>query len=147
MSIRFSPKPITEYALPSKSAILANDEEAWNLCYLSFDWDNQPFHPDPQFSVNILRTLQFVADNGVIDLANECPDLTVRAFLRSTPHLAVKRILSMRRVSSLPMFRAYGAGWLKMIAKRAESWREPFDEQLDLEVTDFTQALQLIAKL
>lgn len=147
MNIRFSPRPVTDYGVPSKSAILSNDHEAWNLCYLSFDWETHTHHPDPQFSVNILRTLQFVPETGEIDIARECPEHTVRAFLRTTPHVAVKRILSMPRVSSLPMVRAYGAGWLKTISDRAAMWREPYDEVLDQEVTDFTQALQLIAKL
>jgi len=138
---------VSAYPLPSRSSILSCDEAAWNLCYLSFDWDTQTYHKDPEFSVNILRTLQFIVASGEIDLARECPQRTVRVFMEGTPHAAVKKITAMERMLELPMVRAYGTGWLTTIAERSALWREPYDDAFDTEVTDFTQALQVLARM
>lgn len=70
--IRYSPVPIEEYGAPtSSSGFLKDDQDAWNLAYLSWDFDKCKTWPDPHFSTHVRRTLQFVIASGALDLSNE----------------------------------------------------------------------------
>lgn len=144
---RYSPEPIESYRFATLFKFLVDDPIAWDLAYLSWDFEAGKDIPDPQFSTNVRRTLQFVTRSGVIDLANEAPPAaTVRGLMRHTPPRSVKLILGLPRLVELPMFKAYGPPWAKTLQSRSRLYREPHDAGLDFEIKVLTQATEVIAK-
>jgi len=143
--IRYSPEPITHYRSAKLFKFLAVDALAWNLGYLSFDFENLKSQPDSHFSVNVHRTLMFVIATGGIDLAGQLPDRDkVRGLMHGPAAQVAHKIASLTFVKQLPLYLAYGAPWLALLQQRAQAWREPHDAQFDFAVPDCSQALELI---
>lgn len=148
MTQRYSPHPIDFYSTANQSQILQNDPAAWNLAYLSWDFDSHKVWPDPQFSTQVRRSLQFVVESGKLDLIDEVPaSLTVRGFLLRPAPMAVKMLLGMRRLAELPLSKAYGATWIATIQERSHNYREPHDAVLDFQVDAMKQALEVIRRV
>jgi hypothetical protein len=147
---RYSPRPLAEYREdvslqqigapdsaivvgPAGSALLRGDTEAWNLAYLSHDFDTQLMYPDPQFTTHVRRTTQFVISSGSLDLAEEVPDRAkVRSLLRLPPLAAARAIVALPRVKQLPLYQAYGQGWLDTLMRRASQRTSAGDPDNDV---------------
>lgn len=144
--IRYSPVPIEEYGAPtSSSGFLNDDQDAWNLAYLSWDFDKRKTWPDPLFSTHVRRTLQFVIASGALDLTNEAnTSRTVRGFLRAPAPAAAYQMTRMRRVKELPLYLAYGEEWLNRVNARARNYREPHDARFDFAINDVSISLEAI---
>lgn len=79
---RYSLEPIDFYKFATLFRFLVEDPIAWDLAYLSWDFEAGKDIPDPQFSTCVRRTLQFITSSGRIDLTNEAAlDLTVRGLM------------------------------------------------------------------
>lgn len=151
-TVRYSPRPISLYTAtvhgvsvgPAQSPFFANDPEAWNLAYLSHDFDALLCHPDPHFSTHVRRTIQVVIETGLPDLTDlASPQNCIRGQLRQPASVAAGFILDRLPPASrdqLPLFKAYGRDWLNTIELRA--WKlsgmsesdplEPFREAIAL---------------
>lgn len=146
ITMRYSLLPITHYPVPNASKFLNKDEQAWNLAWLSFDFDKAVAHPDPKFSVNVYQTVQTMVRNGVMDVANTHPELTVREYLKQPAPKAVQLILAMTHLDKLPMYKAYGPEWVNTILQRSHLAQEEHDPALDAPVSSTKQALSLLKK-
>ena len=145
---RYSPNPIDAYPRASGFAMLREDTAAWDLAWLSWDFEDTRRLPDTHLSVNIRRTLQFVVRDGSLDLTGALPDhLKVRGMLALPAPRAVKLLREMPNVRGTPMFKAYGTSWLDTLATRAHLYRAPYDKDYDFDVADLTQATEVIAKI
>lgn len=146
--MRYSPEALERYPVASRSMLLAGDPLAWNLAWLSWDWENYPVHPDPAFTGHVHRTMQFVIEDGVIDVARLYPDnAKVGAFMTLPPPSAALKLLALELRESVPLYRAYGAVWLETVMARSHLYREPHDDSLDQQVIDTQQALTLLSRL
>lgn len=144
--IRYSPNPIENYGSPtSTSGFLKDDQEAWNLAYLSWDFDKRKTWPDPHFSTHVRRTLQFVIDTGALDLTGEISSgKKVRGFLRGPAPAAAYKLTHLPRVKELPLYLVYGEKWLERVNDRARQYREPHDERFDFAIEDVSIGLEII---
>jgi hypothetical protein len=141
--MRYSPQAPASYGW-GPAGMLAGDPEAWNLAWLSHPVEWGP-HPDPNFSTLIRRTLQFVIDDGVIDLIDAYSDSEkVRGFLRMPAAQAVLKITSMAHLVDTPLFSAYGSSWTDTLALRSRQYRAPYHSEYDHPALDLTQALAVI---
>ena len=125
--MRYSHKPIEDYKAvingrtygPASSAILC-EPEAWNLAFLSHDFDACFTHSDPYFSTNVRRTVQSKLDGTGPDLVGEYPPT---ALVQSLLNLSAPRFVYLIRRSpvleTLPMYLAYGPTWVDLIDQRA----------------------------
>lgn len=144
---RYSPEPIGSYRFAPLYKFLTDDPVAWDLAYLSWDFEACKEPPDAQFSTVVRRTLQFVTASGRIDLANtQPPNLTVRGLMRHPAPRAVKLILDLHRLPELPLFQAYSTRWLDTFQTRSHLYREPHDKDFDFDVNVLTQATEVISK-
>jgi hypothetical protein len=125
--VRYSNKPIEEYKQvingrvygPASSAILC-EHQAWNLAYLSHDFDSCFSHPDPYFSTNVRRTVQSRLDGFGPDIIGEHqPEELVQAMLNLIAPRFVYLIRRSPILESLPMYLAYGPSWVDLIDHRA----------------------------
>ena len=125
--IRYSPKPLNEYAGtvqgtsygPAHSALLGAPQ-AWNLAYLSFNFDKALQHPDPYFSTHVVRTMQSRLDGGGADLIDKYPSSqTVQGLLSLPAPRFVYLIRQHSVLRSLPLFLNYGQEWLDTIEERS----------------------------
>ena len=129
--IRYSPRPVASYVRtirakagsistgPAASAILAGRLEAWNLAYLSHDYEASLQHPDPHFTVRVLHTTQFVIETGEIDIGGMLlPEKCIMHFMQAPPARAVKLLLGMRLLKQTPLYVSYGDAWLETIQNR-----------------------------
>jgi hypothetical protein len=125
--VRYSEKPIEEYRQviggkvygPAMSTLLSQSQ-AWNLAYLSFDFDSHLHHPDPYFSTNVRRTIQSRLDGSGLDLAGlHQPAELVQSMLDLIAPRFVYLIRRSPILESLPMYLAYGPSWVDLIDQRA----------------------------
>ncbi len=145
--MRYSPDPLGSYKHAKPFKLLQDDPDAWNLAYLSWDWEGGPF-PDAHLSANVWKTLMFVPSVGKVDLTKITPSrLTVRSMIRGPAPQVVYRLTNMQRLKETPMFAAYGQPWVTTMTQRSHMFREPYDEVLDADLTDLSDALRIIAKL
>jgi hypothetical protein len=127
--LRYSAKPIEEYGRtvdgrfvgPSTLPSLRLDLEAWNLAYLSFNFDAKPACP-PEFGHLVARTMRTDLTTG---LTHPCGvhlprHLTVRPFLRQPPREFVTTMLAHPSVRRLPLYKGFGEDWLRVMFER--SW-------------------------
>lgn len=126
-AIRYSPRPISDYKAgsqgreygPATSSILIKPG-AWNLAYLSYDFERSLMHPDPHFTVNIRRTTLMQLDGSELDLAGVLP---AAGAVESLLHLPAARffyqIARHPVLVKLPMYLANGPAWLKTIEGRS----------------------------
>lgn len=145
---RYSPEPITSYRFATVFKFLVEDPIAWDLAYLSWDFESAKKPPDAQFSVNVRRTLQFDLVEGRLDLTGEAPvGNTVRGLFRHPAPRAVKLITELPNLQDLYLFKAYGTAWLDSMQKRVRLYREPHDKNYDFEINLLTQATEVISKI
>jgi hypothetical protein len=152
--IRYSKRPLSEYRYgpppaeygPGTSALL-RQPAAWNLAYLSFDYDKHAQHSDPQFTVLVRRTVQTRLDGSGVDVAGiEDHSRLVASLLHLPAARFVHLVKQLPVLHNLPMFQSYGQTWLNTIAER--SYLCTVDDGpafLDF-VGDLTQAKQLLSK-
>lgn len=142
---RYSPKPISAYGMSAGSNLLTSDVAAWNLAYLSWDMENRPMWPDPNFSTRVRRTIQFVVADGVSDVTGMTPDdESVRGYFLMPAPRAVHLVQQMLHFKELPMYKAYGEAWRKMMVERSYLFRDPHEYP---EVTVTQATLDLIRRL
>lgn len=130
MILRYSPHPIDAYSTvsaqgirlgPASSKLLGYSQEAWNLAWLSHPYEVRMEHPDPQFTTHVRRTTQYVLATGEVDLAGSHPArCCVKSWLSLPAPQAVRLISTFPARHELPLFKAYGPDWLRMIDQR--SW-------------------------
>lgn len=144
--IRYSPNAIESYGAPTSSSnFLKDDHAAWNLAYLSWDFDKCKTWPDPNFSTHVRRTLQFVIATGGLDLTDDVNVYKkVRCFLLGPAPAAAYQINNMQRVTELPLYLAYGEAWLARVNARARNYREPHDERFDCAIDDLSMSCEVI---
>ena len=76
--LRYSPKPIEAYTKvlagkpygPAESKLL-DTAQAWNLAYLSHDYDAEFQHKDPMFTTHVRRTLQTKLDGSGLGIGHD----------------------------------------------------------------------------
>lgn len=145
---RYSPNPIDAYPSAAVYRLLRSDPAAWDLAWLSWDFENPRRMPDPALSVKIRRTLQFVISDGSLDLTGAVPDhLKVRGLMKYPAPYVAKFLVGMKRLRSLPMFRAYGSKWVETIEDRSHLYREPHDAVFDFAVPDTSQAADALTRI
>jgi hypothetical protein len=125
--IRYSPRPrafykggnsSTEWG-PATSAMLKT-QGAWNLAYLSHDFEASLIHPDPDFTVLVRRTTQMRLDGAGLDLAMDPVSSVIESLFRTPAPRAVHVLRNrMDLTSTLPLYQAYGAQWLHTITQRS----------------------------
>lgn len=143
--IRYSPRPISAYKIrnknveygPATSAMLRTTS-AWNLAYLSHDFERSLLHPDPNFTVNIRHTTQMMLDGSGRDLTSMSGSGTVDELLHLPAPRFVHLITRHPVLVQLPMYLAYGHAWLKTIEKR--SFLCQVEEYRPDDIEDFSQA-------
>lgn len=133
---RYSPHPPKHYGADI-FGIFQKDQAAWDLAYLSWDWEGRGVIRDLYFSTHILRTLQVPVGAG----------LTARACMNNIPPRAVYLFLGLPHLRATPMFQTYGQVWADTLQWRARAWHEPHHPRLDAPVNDFTSAMEVIRKL
>jgi hypothetical protein len=152
-SIRYSPRPRETYQGfvegrgygPATSALL-DSQEAWNLAYLSHDFEKVLMHRDPYFTTHVRRTTQTLLDGSGLDLTGSSPRSGLVASLLRAPAPRFVYLIQRHAVlKSLPMYTAYGEAWLTTIEARAriccvDDW-EPDN------ISDLTQAKAALALL
>ena len=144
---RYSSEPIDAYKFASMFRLLVEDEVTWNLAYLSWDFEAKKGIPDAHFSVHCHRTLQFIFDTGELDLVGAISDkYKVRGLMTCPSPQAVRRIANLSRVKELPLYRAYGHGWLDTLLARSRLYREPANAEFDFEVKSLALAFSVIQK-
>lgn len=150
--IRYSPRPLSEYAKtlgaltvgPYDSPMLRTTA-AWNLAYLSYDYEKSMQHHDPQFTVHVRRTAQTRLDGSGVDLADQDdPTTTVAGWLALPAPRFVHLVANHPILHSLPLFKAYGQDWLSTITAR--SYLCQTDENPPDNVVDFALAKALLSK-
>lgn len=119
---------------------------AWNLAYLSHDFEKSLLHFDPQFTVNVRRTIQYRLNGLGVDIADADPahHRIESLFLLPAPR-AVHLLLEHPLVFKLPMYQAYGDEWIKTI--RTRSYLCQADESPPDNVVDFSLAKALIDRV
>lgn len=137
-TMRYSPKPIEQYGRtiegkfygPSESLLIHGDDAAWNLAYLSFDYESRPVSPDSNFTTLVHRTLGM----GPIRqwLANPAPQF-------------VALVGEYDGLSQLPLFKAYGHEWIVTMDKRSRKAATHVG-QPDDDVDDTEQAAKLLGR-
>jgi len=151
--IRYSPRPISAYVKsngtqtwgPATSPFL-KPQAAWNLAYLSHDFEVSLLHYDPHFTVNVRRTIQQKLDGSGTDIADsEAPIKRVEhLFLLPAPR-AVHLLMQSPIVYELPMYQLYGDEWIRTIHKR--SFLCQADESPPDNVVDLSEARALIERV
>ena len=131
--LRYSPKPIGAYTKvlggkpygPAESALL-DTAAAWNLAYLSHDWQALFQHPDPMFSTHVRRSTQTRLDGTGLGLLEDERRL-VGSMLALTAPRFVYLIRRSPALASLPLYMAYGKPWLDTIEARSHhcEWGAP----------------------
>lgn len=151
--IRYSPRPLSDYRPPpgtslygpSTSAMLRTPG-AWNLAYLSWDYDKCLDPDDHKFTVHVRRTCQMKLDGSGLDLAGTEPlNKLVESLLLLPAPRFVHLIEQHAILPSLPIYVAYGSTWLDTIKARSHLC-QTYDDPPD-NVVDFAAAKSLIDKI
>ena len=142
---RYSPRPREAYGQilhgfafgPSASPLL-DTVQAWNLAYLSYDFEANPDHPDVQFSTLVRRSTQVRLHDGTLGLADELKDLSGSWLLLPAPRF-VYLVQNFKFLSEIPLYQAYGQAWLDTIQARGRlcqaSFGPPEPLDYDAEIT------------
>lgn len=153
--IRYSPKPKEEYKASLRGSeygvatySLIDTPEMWNLAYLSYDFDAQVLHKDPYFSTHVRRTCQTRLDCTGLDLTGSSPARGMVSYLLRLPAPRFVHLIENHPVlPTLPLFTAYGAGWLNTIKDRAKLCQyEDTPREFILDFSDAKAALRKILK-
>ena len=109
----------TEYGAATYTLI--DTPQAWNLAYLSHDFEAKVYHSDPYFSTHVRRTCQTKLDGSGFDLLQACRPQELFASLLTHPAPRfVFLILQHPILRTLPMFLSHGESWIRTIEER--SW-------------------------
>ena len=142
---RYSPRPREAYGQilhgfafgPNASALL-DTAQAWNLAYLSYDFEENPDHPDTKFSTLVRRSTQIRLNDGTLGLADELKDLTGSWLLLPAPRF-VYLVRNFKFLSEIPLYLAYGQAWLETIEARGRlcqaGFGPPEPHEYDVEIT------------
>ena len=122
---RYSPKPIQEYDKvlagkvygPSTSKLL-DTTEAWNLAFLSHDFESDFQHKDPLFTTHVRRTAQTKLDGTGLGIGQDPATLVVSLLTLPAPRFLYLISQNEKLLESLPLYAAYGDAWLKIIVSR-----------------------------
>jgi hypothetical protein len=76
-------------------------------------------HKDPQFTVNVRRTIQMKLDGSGLDMAMNPVSGVVESLLQLPAPRFVYLISQHPILVQLPMYLAYGHAWLKTIEERS----------------------------
>lgn len=150
--ISYSPRPRSTYRWeanghsygPATSSLL-DTQEIWNLAYLSHDYESRKDHKDPQYTSNVRRTSQTKLDGSGLDMVGSSGSPTVAKMLSMPAPQFVLRIKSHPVLELLPMFKAYGAEWLRTIEER--SWLCKVDSYEMPELTSVREASDYLRSL
>ena len=131
----YAPKPIEAYTRtlggkrygPEYSKLL-DSPEAWNLAFLSHDYDKEFQHSDPQFTTLVRRTLQTRLDGRGLGIGLDPTTLVGSLLNLPAPRFVYLLRCNPTLVGTLPLFAAYGESWLKTIELRERvcetGWKE-----------------------
>lgn len=132
--MRYSDKPINAYGQlvdgehhgPAALSLLRSDLQAWNLAYLSFDFETNPGKPSPEFMYLLALTLRTDLLTGTVcaeggALAQQS---TIRPLLEFSPREFATLLLAHPRVRELPLYKGFGESWLTLLFERACVARE-----------------------
>ncbi|MFM9881033.1 MAG: hypothetical protein ACKVOO_11575 [Burkholderiaceae bacterium] len=156
---RYSPKPVQDYDLnlggllvgPGQSPFLAGSFEAWNLAYLSHDFEAEPVHPNPGFTTACRATTNYFLDQGVVDLIGNGPaHMKVQGLLRRNPEDFLRALTRHPNHKKTALYLLLGATWIGIMQSRLDQCaRNPAKvllESMDLEPTDFALAESVLSK-
>lgn len=128
---RYSPKTVHEYGCfvdgswlgPACSSLLRSDPAAWNLAYLSHDYDLQPINPSFPFIDLIQDTLSVPIDpRDLLQTGNQLSSRpSFRDLLRLPPWEFVGSVRLLRNLASLPLYDEYGHDWFETIEFRSKA--------------------------
>lgn len=150
--IQYSRKPRAAYQRTAgkvtfgpATSVLLNTPEAWNLAYLSFDFDAVLQHPDPHFSTHVRETCRAKLDGtptGVVE------SVAASKMLASLLLLPAPRFVYLIKdhpvLPVLPLYCAYGKQWLTTIEQR--SWQCVTDRHRPEPIHDMTEAKNLLER-
>lgn len=125
--IRYSPHPLehyTEQVLSRRSGqmvtigigtakLLKTDPLAWNLAWMSHDFDRRVTHYDPHFLQHVDRTARLVA---------------LRRWLSIPAPAFAYRVIRFHRaaMARVPLYKAYGDTWLDTLIMRGHQAQPPY---------------------
>lgn len=152
--VRYSDRPLSAYVGkigtveygPATSSLL-DTAQAWNLAFLSFDFDAHLHHPDPQFTTLVRRTLQTKLDGSGCDLIIGSPFQGAVGSWLALPAPRFSYLVKQHRVLvDLPLYQTYGHQWLKTIEERSRICNAEAIPQND-DVSDLTAARQFLSQI
>lgn len=151
--IRYSPQLIGAYGkhvhgfdIGPGSSTMLQAPAAWNLAYLSHDYEAEPEHKDPTFNVLVSQTSRWFLTGGSFDLTGTGVEFTIGRWLLSLPAPRFVFMVKNHRVlPELPLFKRYGQAWLDTIDARSHlcTTQDP-DNVVD--VPSVTDAVIYLAK-
>lgn len=149
---RYSSYPQSRYVKKSKktdygtaSSVLLDTLQAWNLAYLSFDFENKHTHPDPHFTVHVRRSIQTRLGDSALDLVASEPYLGLVGGLLLLPAPRFVHVVkSLECLKKLPLYVAYGESWLETITAR--SWICGYGHEAEAQITDLSMANEILEK-
>ena len=152
----YSPRPLATYKAkgvkidygPATSAMLTSPE-AWNLAYLSHDFETRLQHPDPNFTVLVKRTVQFRLDGSGSDIVSEGVSGLFGSLLNQPAPRVVYLLRQHPALTQLPLYVAYGEAWLEVMGQRERLCcaELPDDRLLQPEPTDLQDARDVLARI
>ena len=154
LTIRYSPKPRESYKQvrpgfafgPATSALLGAPE-AWNLAWLSHDYDQCLEPANPNFTVLVRRTCQTRLDGSGLGITDSLDLLVGSLLLRPAPRF-VYLIRQSPLLPQLPLYQAYGDAWLQDIEQRSRFCLAEADDEPTVDVvTDLSQAQSLLDRI
>lgn len=142
--INYSPKPRSAYRWESgghsygpATSRLLDTPETWNLAYLSHDFESQRSHPDPGFTTFVRKTVQARLDGTGPDSRPDAHNIVGTLLQLPAPRF-VHLIRHHSVLPKLPMFLAYGQGWLETMDRRSRicmadgyTFREPLPHEAE----------------
>lgn len=154
LTIRYSPKPRESYkqvrpgfALGPATCALLDAPEAWNLAWLSHDYDQCMEHARPNFTVLVRLTCLTRLDGSGLGLADSLELLVGSLLLLPAPRF-VHLIRQSPLLPQLPLYLAYGDAWLQDIEQRSHFCLAEADSESTVDVvTDLSQAQSLLDRI
>lgn len=152
--MRYSPRPIESYGWsidgtfqgPSKSILLRDDPDRWNLAFLSFDYDAYARPKDLLFVSLVTKTVATSLSDGGDDLAGRRPGPHVRDLLNKPAPQFVKLISESPFLDRLPLYRAYGKEWIRTMEERSWICEVETDETRETECCGVAHAYDVLTR-
>ena len=127
---RYSPRPIDAYSRnvrgvvvgPASSCVLNWDGEAWNLAWLSHEYETMREPADPRFTTLVQQSVNMVRASGRIDITGLLdPSQTMRGLLQLAPEEFMYRAETDGSITRTALYAAYGDAWLDRVRERAHA--------------------------